>query len=570
MLRRLRWQIAIMVLALAAIAVLLLSQQPIAQTLITQPTAGGLYIEGLVGQLGRLNPLLDYANQADRDVDRLIFSGLVRFDSKGVPQPDLAETIGVNVDGDVYNVTLRSGLLWHDGQPVTSDDVLFTIGLLQDPDMPLSPDLKELWQEVEVTAFDDLTLQFVLPAPFSPFWDYLSFGILPAHLLDGLSPAEIVDHSFNLEPVGTGPYRFEQLLVEIGRVAGVVLNAVEEYYLDCPDVEEQCPFIDQVVFRYFATSADAMAAYRAGEILGIGHITEDILAEAMADPNLNVYTSRLPELSLVLFNLDNSAVSFLQDEAVRRALWQGLNRQRMIDTLLNGQAVLADSPIFPGTWAHFDEIQQITFAREAAISLLKSAGYTIPAEGGNVRVNEEGARLEFEMLYPDDELHRAIAEYIQSDWRQLGVGVELVPLDYETMLAEHLDPRDYEAALIDLNLMASPDPDPYPFWHQAQVTGGQNYSYWDDRRASEYLEQARVNPRIEERTRLYRNFQVHFSRELPAVLLFYPVYSYGVDAQVQGVRIGPLFEPGDRFLNVSEWFLLARGRLEDVNEPASE
>jgi peptide/nickel transport system substrate-binding protein len=121
-----------------------------------------------------------------------------------------------------------------------------------------------------------------------------------------------------------------------------------------------------------------------------------------------------------------------------------------------------------------------------------------------------------------------------------------------------LEPRLYQAALIDLNLTRSPDPDPYPFWHQTQITGGQNYSKWDDFQVSEYLEQGRVVVDIGERTKNYRNFQVRFSQELPALPLFYPVYVYGVDAEVQGVSMGPLFDPSDRFSLINRWFLVAR------------
>ena len=119
----------------------------------------------------------------------------------------------------------------------------------------------------------------------------------------------------------------------------------------------------------------------------------------------------------------------------------------------------------------------------------------------------------------------------------------------------------YQAALVDLNLANYPDPDPYPFWDSVQATGGQNYSQWDDRMASEYLENARVTVDIGERTRLYHNFQVLFARELPALPLFYPVYNYGVSEEIQGVRLGPIFEISDRFSRVTDWYLVSQRTL---------
>jgi peptide/nickel transport system substrate-binding protein len=140
-------------------------------------------------------------------------------------------------------------------------------------------------------------------------------------------------------------------------------------------------------------------------------------------------------------------------------------------------------------------------------------------------------------------------------------------VDYDTLINTRLAERDYQAALVELNLANSPDPDPYPFWHQSGVTGGQNYSKWNDRRASEYLEQARVSVVQSTRARLYRNFQTHFHRELPALPLFYPVYNYAVSAQVQGLSLGPVFSSSDRFTNVHQWFLVARSAAPEEATP---
>jgi peptide/nickel transport system substrate-binding protein len=300
-------------------------------------------------------------------------------------------------------------------------------------------------------------------------------------------------------------------------------------------------------------------------VLGISRITKDVLNEALAQPNLSVYTSRMPQISMVLLNLNNPEVPFLQEPNVRRALLLGLNRQRMISTLLQGQAIVADGPIFPGSWAYYTGVEHLEYDPEVAITLLKSDGYVIPADGGAVRA-KEGRALIFTMLHPDDELHTQLAQTIQASWAQIGVQVNLQPVPYDRMVFDYLGPRAYQAALVDLSLARTPDPDPYPFWHQAEATGGQNYSQWDNRTASEYLEQARVNTDFGVRTRLYRNFQVVFAKELPALPLYYPVYSFGVDVQVLGVQMAPLYDISDRFSLVSDWYLVTRRSLETTPE----
>ena len=552
--KQLRWQILVVVLTLVLVGALLLSQQPIVQTILPQPTSGGVYTEALIGSMSRLNPLLDRNNTADRDVDKLLFSGLIKFDSRGIPRPDIAESWGTSQDGTIYNVSIRPNAIWHDGQPVTTDDVIFTIELIKSDISFYPQDVKAMWNQVEVRRLDEKTMQFRLPEPFVPFLDYLTFGLLPQHLLGAVPADQILNAEFNLNPVGSGPYQFDHLLVENGQITGVVLNVFDKYY-------GQTPYIPQVVFRYYASAPEAMDAYQQGEVLGISEITLQTLDKALAQENLSLYTSRRPEMSMVLFNLNNGEVPFLQEANLRKALLTGLNRQHIINDLLRGQAIPADGPILPGSWAYYEGTEHLDYDPNAAIASLKREGFIIPAEGGDVRT-KDGQRLAFELLHPNDALHTAIAEYIQRDWGQLGVQVTLVPMPYEQMIYENLTNRQYQAALIDLNLSYTPDPDPYPFWHQAEMVGGQNYSMWDSRPASEYLERARITADLNERTRLYRNFQVIFAEELPALPLYFPTHTFAVDVQLSGVQAAPLYDTSDRLSHISDWYLVTRRAIE--------
>ncbi len=549
--KKLRWQLLIVAVSLVAIAVLLVAQQPLAlpgAEPVVEPVSGGVYTEALLGSLGRLNPVLDYYNAADHAVDRLIFSGLIRFDHRGLPQGDLADAWGISQDGTSYSFSIRPNAIWHDGQPVRSEDVVFTIELLRDENIPLPPDLRNFWQQVEVNVLDEKTLQFILPEPFAPFLDYLTFGVLPEHLLGGLSATEIIDAEFNIKPVGSGPYRFQGLEVVDGQVSSVILASFQDYY-------RTPPFIEQFVFRYYPDAMAAMAAYENGEVMGISQITADILPQGLKEPSLNLFTGRLPRLTLIFLNLDAPDLPFFQDISLRRALLMGINRSWIVDRILGGQAIIAHGPVFPESWAYYEGIEQIGYDPQAAVSILKKAGYTIPAEGGDVR-EKDGVGLAFEMVYPEDEPYAQIAEWVRSEWARLGVRVTLKAVSHEELLEDYLEPRRYQAALVELNLARSPDPDPYPFWHQTQTGGGQNYSSWDDRQVSEYLERARVNVDLAERIKQYRNFQVRFGNDVPALLLYFPVYTYAVDEQVKGVSMGPLYDPSDRFYNVTSWYLL--------------
>jgi len=559
--KQLRWQILVLLITLVIVAVLLYTQQsaPVTGGIIQQqPEQGGVYTEGLVGSLGRLNPLLDWNNTADRDVNRLLFSGLVKFDERGLPHADLADSWGVSQDGTIYNFTIRPNAVWHDGTPVTSDDVIFTIEMMKSAGSLYPQDIKDLWGRVEVTRLNEKNLKFTLPEPYVPFMDYLTFGVVPKHLLESIPTEQLASAEFNIKPIGTGPYKFDQLIVENGQIIGVVLTISSNYY-------SASPYIEQVVFRYYPTSAAAFEAYQQGDVFAVGQITPDVLSAALQEPNLLFYSSRLPQMGFVLFNLTNPELPFMQDQNFRHALMQGLNRPAIINSILQGQAVIADSPILPNSWAYFDGIEKFEYDPDAAITLLKGEGYIIPAGGGDVRA-KDGIPLAFTMVHPDDAIHTQIAKAIQTQWARIGVRIDLQPQPYDQLVLTTLASRSFQAALVDLNLSRTPDPDPYPFWHQAEAVGGQNYSGWDNRAASEYLEQARVTADYSLRAKLYRNFQVVFAKELPALPLYVPVYSYGVDAQVQGVQVGPLYEPSDRLNTITSWYLLTRRALGSATE----
>src|ERR1041385_7931007 len=293
--KQLRWQILIVLVTLGIVAVLLFSQQsPVASgPILPQPEQGGVYTEGLVGSLGRLDPLLDWNNAADRSVDRLLFSGLIKFDEHGLPQRDLADGWAITPDGTAYNFTLNPNAVWQDGQPVTSDDVIFTVNMIKSAGSLYPQDIKDLWGKIQVTKLNDKNLKFTLPEPYVPFIDYLTFGILPKHLLDSVPADQMQNADFNIKPVGTGPYKFDHLLVNKGVITGVVLTTSDKYY-------GNAPFIAQVVFRYYQTSAAALDAYQQGDVLSVSQITSDILNTALEEPNLSIYTSRLPQMSFVL------------------------------------------------------------------------------------------------------------------------------------------------------------------------------------------------------------------------------------------------------------------------------
>ncbi|MBI2861229.1 MAG: peptide ABC transporter substrate-binding protein, partial [Chloroflexi bacterium] len=245
MLRYFRWQLLIAALAISTGAVLLWRIAFTSATVVV-PASGGTYVEAVDERPRYLNPLLAQPGTLDSDLCALIFSGLVRLAPSGEAAPDLAESWEVSGDGRTYSVHLKAGIRWHDGEPFSADDVLFTISLLKDPDFQGNPALAELWHDINVSKTDDLTIQFQLQDAFAPFIEYLTLGILPKHLLSNAQTATLPADPFNASPVGTGPFRVREVNVE-----RIDLEPFSYYY-------GQQPYLQRLVFQFYPNPEAAL------------------------------------------------------------------------------------------------------------------------------------------------------------------------------------------------------------------------------------------------------------------------------------------------------------------------
>jgi len=547
--RTVRWQVLLIGAGMALVGTLL-TYLALTYTTTTVPTVGGTYVEGVAGAPRAINPLLSAYNDADRDLCALVFNGLTRFNSQGEVEPDLAQRWEVSLDGLTYIFHLRHGVRWHDGKLFNADDVLLTVSLLQDPDYPGPPDTGALWQTVRVEKDDNYTVRFILSEAFAPFLDYTTVGILPAHLLEGVRAAELPTLDFNLHPVGTGPFQIEEVAAEEGEVTSVLLQRNPLYH-------GPGPLLEHIRFRFYPSYQSAFRAYQAGEVEGVGRITMEDLPQAQEEmaKGLNIYSAQMARDVLVFLNLSQAEeLPFFQKTEVRQALLYGLDRQKLVEQVLEGQGLVAHSPVVAGTWAYDDDGYQYPYDPERGRALLDEAGWTQLAD--TLVRRKDGRPLEFSLLTSTDPLQAAVAEEVARQWNDgLGLRVTVVlstPLDVQ----DALERRDYQAALVELALPG--DPDPYPLWHQTQITRGQNYAGLDHRQISEVIETARITVDPAKRAELYRQFQELFSQEVPAILLYHPIYNYGVDAKIQSVQIGPLMYPSDRFTNADEWYVVTR------------
>jgi peptide/nickel transport system substrate-binding protein len=304
-----------------------------------EPAYGGTYTEGMAGAPGRVNPLFAGQNAVDETLSALVFAGLTRLDDKGQPFPDLAENWTLSPDGLVYTFVLRPTLLWHDGAPLTTDDVVFTYDLLRSPDLRASPGLTGPLQDLRVVKVDARTLRMELSRPFAPLPAYLTAGILPRHLLASNGPSSLVDHPFNQRPVGAGPYRLAELSAE-----RAVLEANPGHHLGQP-------FVQRLELHFYRDEGGLLAALKAGQLDGAvfsGGISlvEHQRLELRDDLRLSLLPAN--EVTFVYLNLNRSQ---FEDRRVRQSLLHAIDRQGLNDSVFGGQVQVALSPLPAGSWA---------------------------------------------------------------------------------------------------------------------------------------------------------------------------------------------------------------------------
>jgi peptide/nickel transport system substrate-binding protein len=547
-LQHLRWQLILALGGIVAIGALLLMVT--GRRFEVQPAKGGQLVEAMVGPPTTLNPLFA-SSEAEADITALLFSGLTRMDAQGLIQPDLA-TWTLSPDGRTYTFTLRPDAVWQDGQPVTADDVLLTARLAKDPAIPVAKTAAAApWQHVETTKVDDRTVTVKLPEPYAPFLAATTLGLLPAHLLGGVLPADLPKHRFSTtEPVGNGGFR---LVPHSGSDANSLqLTRFEPYWRA---TGRAAPFLDTIRFQFYPTRTAAREALGQRAVQAMGRVPADSLGGLGADTRL--YNAVDAGYTLVFLNPANDLFS---DTAVRQALSLGLDRSGMIQDpkLLNGQGLAAASPIPPGSWAYDPTVRPPPYDPAQARRILEQAGW-LDSDGDGVR-DRDGKPLSFKLGAGNDPQSAGLAERIRRDWKAIGVTATVEPLDQQSMV-NNLHNHAFDAVLFGVALSGS-DPDPYPLWHSSQVASGQNFAGFNNAEADRLLTEARqpmsdYPQDVAHRKQLYSAFQALFAREQPALMLFHPIYTYAVaDPNVGGVQLPQLLvSPSDRYMTLPSWYV---------------
>ncbi len=543
------------------------------------------YIEGVIGVPGSVSPLTA-RTQVDRDLVALVFAGLVRHGPGGTIVPDLAERWSVDKTGRKWTVDLRLDARWHDGQPVTSDDVVYTIRTLQDPDY-MGPSSTS-WSEVAVAAISPHRVTFTLTTPLGGFLQALTQPVAPVHLLADVPIEDLPDDPFGRAPVGSGAFA----LIDLSDTSASLIPAAilptpggpgvaagspaasDSLATPAPTIRPSrpTPYLAGIEFRFygyvdrlaaefrFYGDVDRLAAdFRSGELDAASGIPPVVATELGGSDGARLLRYPGSTLAAVLLNMRPSHPEFAAP-GVRTGFLTGINRDRLVKAAYAGAAVNATGPIPPSS-PMFDPAADplVAYSRSAAAKAFRAAGWTKNDKGWYLPKAKQP--LEIEVLSPtadtNPSLHAAATSVVR-DWKALGLAVTHVTLPPAEFVTDRLSTGRFQVAIADVRIGL--DPDLYPLLASSQTrTGGSNIMGVQDPALDALLEEARAPGSEAVRKAAYSALQKRLAAGRYLLPLAFGDEVVVLRDTVEGPAIRQVTDLSDRFWDVLTW-RLAVGR----------
>ena len=506
-----------------------------------------LYTEGLVSKNGiqNLNPLFVDYNEADREVSRLLFSGLMKYNPEMRAVVDDMGQLSINEEKTEYTFKIREGLQWSDGKAVTAADVYFTYSDIILSDTFPNQILTTNFAGVEFEQIDDMTVKFTLEKPNIFFVTNFTTGILPAHILSGVGAHDLLQHDFNKMPVGSGPYMATAPVEKFADGRMQVTLERSPYYSGEHSNIEQMRIITYPTMEELITEISS--------VNGVVKITGEDKAYFEESERFQLVPYELPQYTAVFLNMESKLLK--DNENVRLALQKAVDKEVLIDILGSKKAV--DTPLM--------ELNQEDWlyqaSEEQAQGALKEAGFEYAdsdTEKLGIRYNNDEEALELNFvarLYdegtPQFEEVKETVTYLQDVWEGIGfsIQVELLPQD---MFNERIMSRTYDLLLVGQSLGYNLDT--YSYWHSTQADPmGQNLSNYKSFNVDSMIENVRSEFDPEIRTEQLNTLAEQIKDDTPAVFLYRPVYYYALDGKISGLSMEGVVFPGDRFAGISLW-----------------
>lgn len=514
------------------------------------PPRGGTVTWGIFSApAGIFNPHIA-SNVYDAYVNDMVFSSLWQLDRSLTPQPSLATHWTVSPDNKTLTFYLREGVKFHDGRPVTIDDVLFSFMAFMDPGYkgPRSTG----WDSL--VGYDDYkagktksvaglriveggkAIQFQLKEVNAPFFiNNTGHGILPKHLYQNVPVADwgTARDPNNAKPIGSGPFKFGEY--QPGQF--VIMQKNPDYFFGAP-------YLDRVILKVVAQEV-MLAELQTGKV-DISEILIKDLPTAQKNPRISVI--EYPDTIYQYMSM-NTARAPLNDKRVRQAVAYAIDKPAIISGIKNGHASEMLTPIHPLFWAYSTDVERYDFNVAKANALLDEAGWRMGSDGYR---SKDGKRLKLSLLYPTGNVDRMnTGPVVQQMLKAVGIEVTLDLQEFAVLLTKSTAPQ-YDFDLLFLGFRVGVEPDQQQIWGAVAIKeGGFNRSQWTTPKSEELLLKGRSTMNIEERKAAYAEWQKHYTEEMPALQLYAENRLIGVSKKVGNFKERPV----TYHWNLDEWFI---------------
>lgn len=474
-----------------------------------QIQSGGQLSYGSIQEPNMLNPLLSDM-LATSEVARLIFNGLVTTNDKGEWMGDLAVQVptiqngGVSQDGLTVIYKLRQDVVWHDGVPLTAQDVVFTWQTIMNPkNSVVTRDGYDKIASIETQ--DQYTVEIKFKEYYAPYLTLFS-TILPKHILESV---DINKSQFNRAPIGTGAFKFKEW-----RIAdAIIFEANPTYFRGKPN-------LSTFVYKIFPDPSIMLTQLKSGEIDIVSNVNFTQFDQVKAVSGYNTMISPNMIWEHLDFNLDNP---LFQDIRIRKAIALGIDRQALISQTLRNVASPAFGDQSPLSWAYNPAIaaggRDVTAARD----LLIQAGWK---QGPDGIFMKDGQKLSFSLVTTGgNKVRETVAEAIAGQLREVGIIMEVRLIDAPLFFSDILKNRRFESAMY--AWVAGLDPDNKNLWNSRKIPSringyeGQNYPGWRNSEVDSLTEQGARAVDLDARKLVYFRIQEILLQESPIVPLYY-------------------------------------------------
>ncbi|MFF2091869.1 peptide-binding protein [Paenibacillus sp. NPDC058174] len=518
------------------------------------PKAGGTLTVSTFSDIVSVNPLF-VQDTASGDINYLLYAALYNLDRSGnivaEPWSLAAELPEISEDGKTYTVKLKNNAKWSDGQPITADDVIYTINTTINPDVG-SPGIATLDKVDKAEKIDDYTLKITLKQVFAPFQYSLMFSPVPAHILKDVNPKDLQKDPYGKDPAKTvtsGPWKW----TEWKTAQYITVDADPNYW------GEVKPNIQKIVYKIYADQNTEVQALLKGDVDTTLAIPLTQLEAVKKNDKINLITGRTSSYEYISFNFDpnnhpDKFVPFASQKA-RQAIAHALNRQGMVDNVLKGSGALMNSPFMPGSWADSPEAVNYNYDAEQAKKLLAEDGWVAGKDGILVK---DGKRFSFELQYNSGNSRREqVSQIIQQNLKDVGIEVKPRAMDFATWIDQNITPGKYPAILLGWQL-SNPDPDSESIFSSKYFPpAGQNTGWYKNETLDKLWVDGYSTVDQAERKKIYDQAAKEISTDLPYIFLYQYGNPQGIGPKVKFAQEDapePSHQTG-YFYHIIKWWL---------------